>query len=154
MEPLRSVARIRAAPTKAQRGQEIDPGQFETPETVTFDPLPCWQHLSPEEQRQRVAHLVEEIEAEAAAERKRTGKPVLGVAAILAQDPNGHPDRPKKEPAPFVHAATKAARLAYREMYALFVAAYREAADKLREGNRAVLFPIGSFPPALPFVGG
>ena len=57
-------------------------------------------------------------------------------------------------PAPFVHAATKAARLAFREAYALFVAAYREAADKLRKGNRAALFPIGSFPPALPFVGG
>jgi hypothetical protein len=118
---------------------------------VTFDSLPCWQHLSPEEQRKRVAHLVEEIEAEAAAERRRTGKLVLGVAAILAQDPHDRPERPKKEPAPF---ATKAARLAFREAYALFVAAYREAADKLRKGNRAALFPVGSFPPALPFVGG
>ena len=81
-------------------------------------------------------------------------KPVLGVAAILAQNPHDHPERPKKEPAPFVHAATKAARLAFREAYALFVAAYREAADKLRKGDRAALFPIGSFPPALPFVGG
>ena len=53
-----------------------------------------------------------------------------------------------------MHAATKAARLAFREMYALFVAAYREAAETLRKGNRAALFPIGSFPPALPFVGG
>ena len=72
----------------------------------------------------------------------------------MAQDPHAHPERPKKEPAPFVHAATKAARLVFREAYALFVAAYREAADKLRKGNRAALFPVGSFPPALPFVGG
>jgi hypothetical protein len=50
--------------------------------------------------------------------------------------------------------ATKAARLAFREMYALFVAAYREAAEKLRKGDRTACFPIGSFPPALPFVGG
>ncbi len=121
---------------------------------MTLDPLPCWQHLSPDEQRRRVACLVQEIEAEAAAERKRTGKPVLGVAAILAQDPHDYPERPKKEPAPFIHAATKAARLAFWEAYALFVAAYREAADKLLKGNRAALFPIGSFPPALPFVGG
>ncbi len=27
-------------------------------------------------------------------------------------------------------------------------------ADKLRKGNRTVLFPRGCFPPALPFVGG
>jgi hypothetical protein len=38
--------------------------------------------------------------------------------------------------------------------YALFVAAYRDAAEKLRAGVRNVAFPIGSFPPALPFVGG
>jgi hypothetical protein len=154
-EPLDGIWHERKQETRAHnRGQEVDPGQFETPETVTFDPLPCWRHLSPEEQRRRVAHLVEEIEAEAGAERRRTGKPVLGVAAILAQDPHDHPERPKKGPAPFVHAATKAARLAFREAYALFVAAYREAADKLRQGNRAALFPIGCFPPALPFVGG
>ena len=47
-----------------------------------------------------------------------------------------------------------AAPLACREMYALFVAAYREAAGKLRKGYRGARFPIGSFPPALPFVGG
>ena len=49
-------------------------------------------------------------EAEAAAKRKREGKPVLGVAAILAQDPHDHPGHPKKEPPPFVHAAIEAAR--------------------------------------------
>jgi hypothetical protein len=38
--------------------------------------------------------------------------------------------------------------------YALFVAAYRDAAEKLRAGVRNVVFPIGSFPPALPFVDG
>ena len=37
--------------------------------------------------------------------------------------------------------------------YALFVAAYRTAAEKLRAGIRDVVFPQGSFPPALPFVG-
>jgi hypothetical protein len=31
--------------------------------------------------------LVEEIEEEAVVDRAQTGKPVLGVAAILAQDP-------------------------------------------------------------------
>jgi REP element-mobilizing transposase RayT len=154
-EPLEGIWHERKQETRARnRGKKVEPGQFETRETVTFDPLPCWQHLAPQEQRRRVARLVEEIEAEGAAERKRTGKPVLGVAAILAQDPHDHPERPKKSPAPFVHAATKAARLAFREAYALFVAAYREAAAKLRKGDRTAVFPLGSFPPALPFVGG
>jgi REP element-mobilizing transposase RayT len=154
-EPLEGTWREREQETRARnRGQEVDPSQFETPETFTLDSLPCWRHLSPEEQRRRVAHLVEEIEAEAAAKRKREGKPVLGVAAILAQNPHAHPERPKKSPAPLVHAATKAARLFFREAYAWFVAAYREAAEKLRKGNLGARFPVGSFPPALPFVGG
>ena len=68
--------------------------------------------------------------------------------------PSCPPERPKKSPAPLVHAATKAARLFFREAYALFVAAYREAAEKLRKGDRGARFPTGIFPPALPFVGG
>lgn len=38
------------------------------------------------------------------------------------------------------------------EAYAWFVAAFREAADKLRVGDRNAAFPIGSFPPRLPSV--
>ena len=40
------------------------------------------------------------------------------------------------------------------EAYRWFVAAFREAAERLRAGDRNALFPLGSFPPALPFVGG
>ena len=38
------------------------------------------------------------------------------------------------------------------ETYAWFVACFREAAAKLRAGDRLVRFPEGSFPPGLPFV--
>jgi hypothetical protein len=37
-------------------------------------------------------------------------------------------------------------------MYARFVAAFREAAEQLRAGDRSAKFPDGSFPPSLPFV--
>jgi len=40
------------------------------------------------------------------------------------------------------------------EAYAWFVAAFRDASEKLRAGDRNAAFPLGSFPPALPFVGG
>jgi hypothetical protein len=39
-----------------------------------------------------------------------------------------------------------------RQAYATFVAAFREASDRLRAGDRTARFPIGSFPPGLPFV--
>lgn len=45
-------------------------------------------------------------------------------------------------------------RLALYQSYAWFVAAFREAAEKLRRGDRTACFSAGSFPPALPFVAG
>jgi hypothetical protein len=38
------------------------------------------------------------------------------------------------------------------EAYSAFVLAFREAADKLKAGDRTARFPLGSFPPGLPFV--
>jgi hypothetical protein len=55
---------------------------------------------------------------------------------------------------PAVYAASKAVRRELWDAYALFMAAYREAAEKLRAGVRNVVFPSGSFLPALPFVSG
>jgi hypothetical protein len=50
------------------------------------------------------------------------------------------------------HTAGRRAYLELREAYSRFVAAFRDAAEKLRAGDRLVAFPEGSFPPALPFV--
>jgi len=63
---------------------------------VTLSPLPCWDHLSPEEQKKKVAELIREIEEEAAAQREATGKPVLGSAAVLKQHQHERPNRPKE----------------------------------------------------------
>jgi len=98
--------------------------------------------------------LVAEIEMEATARRHRTGSKVLGAAAVRGQHPFDRPRKPKRSPAPLFHAATKAARQELYTAYRWFVAAFREAAEKLRTGNRAIPFPIGSFPPGLPFVAG
>ena len=98
--------------------------------------------------------LVETIETEAARDREQAGASVMGVKAILARDPEHRPRSMARSPAPRVHAATKAARKAFYEFYAAFVSAFREAADRLRLGDRNAPFPAGSFPPALPFVAG
>jgi len=49
-------------------------------------------------------------------------------------------------------AVKKAARTLFYEIYAEFVSAFRAAADALRQGRCDVPFPVGSFPPRLPFV--
>jgi len=136
------------------RREDVGRMRYATVETVTFSAIPCWAHLSPEIYRARIAALVETIESDAARERGRTGASVLGVRAILARDPQYRPSTLARSPAPRVHAATKAARRAFYEIYAAFVSAFREASERLRLGDRNAPFPTGSFPPALPFVAG
>ena len=137
-----------------RRRASFDPYRYATPETVELSPLPCWKDLSEETYQQRVAGLVQEIEEEAAAERQRTRKPVLGVAAILAQDPQYRPGFLDRSPAPLFLTASYSMWRTLYDAYAWFVLEFRSAAEKLRAGDRAAPFPRGSFPPALPFVGG
>jgi hypothetical protein len=134
------------------RGEEYGRLTYATEETLVLSRLPCWEHLSPEEYRARVAALVEEIEAEARLARLERGIPVLGLGAVLRQNPLTRPNKTKKSPAPRFHAATKAVRDGLREIYGLFLAAFRDAAEQLKAGDRSAKFPLGSFPPGLPFV--
>lgn len=76
----------------------------------------------------------------------------LGADGVRAQNPETRPRKIKKSPAPAFHALRKAVRKALWEAYGHFLAAFREAAVRWREGDRVVAFPVGSFPPGLPFV--
>lgn len=137
-----------------RRGENFGTYQYATRETLELAPLPCWKHLTPERRQQMAAAMASEIEAEAAARRESTGVQALGPAAILAQSPESCPLKTKRSPAPAVHAASRAVRRELRNAYFLFVAAYRPAAEKLKAGQRDPTFPMGCFPPPLPFVGG
>jgi hypothetical protein len=46
----------------------------------------------------------------------------------------------------------KKVRKALWAAYGTFFAAFREAAERWRAGDREAAFPVGSFPPGLPFV--
>ena len=128
------------------RGKEIEPGASASRETVHLSPLPCWEHLADEEYRARIADLVREINESGAAARAESQIPPLGPAGVRAQNPETRPKKIKKSPAPFCHALRKAVRKALWEAYGYFVAAYREAAEKLRAGDRSVEFPAGKLP--------
>jgi len=137
-----------------RRGEDLEPHRFAKPETVALSPVPCWEHLSAEVYRQRIACLLKEIEEEAAAERARNGSRVLGAKAVLMLHPHHRPTMIAESPAPLVHAASAAARRAFREAYRWFVIAFRMAADAFRRESPTGAFPAGSFPPAPPFVPG
>ena len=134
------------------RREAYEARKYATTEVVHLSPLPCWKHLSAELYRVRVAELVRQIEEAAAAQRQKTGVPVLGTDGAKAQDPEARPKKLERSPAPLFHAFRKSVRKALYEAYGWFVAAYREAAAKLRSGDWSASFPSGSFPPRLPFV--
>ncbi len=126
---------------------------FATEYTLRLEPLPCWAHLVPEQYRQRIAELVADLEADAAAERQIDSRPVLGAKAICSQNRHDRPAEPKRSPAPLFHAASRKVRLELRHAYGEFLGAFRAAAVQLRAGVTEVVFPAGSFPPARPWVG-
>lgn len=128
------------------RGEDFGRLKYATEEELVLSPLPCWADRTPEEYRQRVAGLVEEIEAEARAEREARGIEPLGVEPILKQRPHARPNQAKRSPAPLFHVVAKEARETFWLMYSTFVAAFRDAAEKLKTGDLSVRFPGGLVP--------
>ncbi len=139
-----------------KQGKDFGADTFAELEPLTFDQLPCWRHLDRGCHRARVKEMVESIEADAATDRRRRGIAPLGIKAIQRQNAKRRPRRAKRlgrSIAPAFHAASKKVRRTLMEGYRWFEATYRDAADRMREGDRQAPFPEGSFPPALPFVG-
>jgi hypothetical protein len=121
-------------------------------ETVELTPLPIWEGLSSEQQRREFRELLDSVrkeEVEGKSEEQGslevTNAAEKGTALISVAPP------PRRGGCPLVHAASRAVRKLYREAYRTFYAAYRRAADALRDGVDGVPFPEGCFPPALPF---
>lgn len=151
---LRGIWIDRTAEYRASlSGSDLGPEAFTWEELLELAPLPCWAHLSPVEYRRRYAELVKKVETDARLQAKRSGRSPLGAATVVQHDPHFQPNRVRKAPMPWVHAASKASREAFREAYRLFFVAFRQAAEKLRAGVLTALFPEGSFPPPLRFVG-
>jgi REP element-mobilizing transposase RayT len=135
----------------SRKRRPADPGAFETIEELRLAPLPCWKDLAQDRRRSQVCDLLEDIEHEGRRHEHRTGQPPLGRDFVLRQDPRHEPNRLRKGPAPLAHAASRATRDALKGAYRTFLAAYRQAAERLRSGALDVHFPTGAFPPALPF---
>jgi len=85
---------------------------------------------------------------EAASRAERGARPPLGAKRVLAQRTDARPRSPKRSPRPLCHAASRAARIAFKELYRDFVNAFREASHALRhQGELTVPFPDWSYPP-------
>ena len=133
--------------------KEVRRKDYTSTVTVRLEQLPCWRHLEWGKYVERIRKMIRGIEKDAEAERERQGVEVVGVEAICQRNPQTRPNELQTSPAPRVHAASKKERLAWREAFAWFVMQYREAAERLRNGDLDAPFPEGCFPPRLPFVG-
>jgi hypothetical protein len=69
------------------RGENPERLAYATPHELRLSPLPCWRQLSPEEIRQRVTALVQEIEEEAARDCRRRGVVPLGASSLSLRTP-------------------------------------------------------------------
>lgn len=135
----------RSRKSRAKRGNKPRPrSDFETTYEIHLSPLPCWARLSREEQQKRARRLVEEIEEAARARRLRTGKRPLGMARILAQDPDHRPDHIATSPAPLVHASSRQERNHFNDRYYRFLRRFRDASERFRSGETTA---IDDFPP-------
>jgi len=111
--------------------------------------LPCWADLEPT-QRQALAREVV-LGAAEQVRRERAGKPVLGVEAIVSQDPHSAPLTTRRSPPPLCHTVSLELRKAYEATYAAFKNAYRKASQLFRQGVTDVSFPEHAFLPPLPW---
>ena len=154
--PLRGVWYDRTARCVAGRRRDDARSleEFATEEVLHLDPLPCRdnQGLSANERQSLVAEMVNCIAEEAAARCRAEGTRPSSPSVFLRVDPHQRPQRTKRSPRPFVHAASREVRERFPEAYRIFSTAYYEAVELLRAGDRTASFPEGSFPPAAPFI--
>ena len=95
---------------------------------ITLAPLPVWADLDPAALRAKHAALVAEIEAEHA------GATVLGVAHLIAEDPDATPaTKLERSPAPACHAFCARVRDRFLAAYATFRDRYLRASERLRK---------------------
>ena len=126
--------------------------EFPSTETVRLTPLPFLQDKSTDEQRAFYVDTVREIEAQTAHMHQENGTRPMGARAIRRQRPHDKPKAFKASPAPIIHAANRETFWTMYNARQAKVAAYRDAAGRLKRGETDVRFPEGCFPPRLPFV--
>ncbi len=152
-EPLEGIWIDRTAYCRAlDRGEDVTLEDFTEHLSLELKPLPFQRHMSREQRRSMVLEMVRKIEEETVARHRADGTAPLGVEAVLAADPHDRPSKPKSSPKPLFHAFTQRAWHEMHEALSLILAAYRDAAERLKNGDLTVRFPENTFPPALAFI--
>lgn len=115
--------------------------------TVELAKLPCYAHLNQHQYATQMRKMVKSIEAQTALANRSLGRRSLGAKAVCAYPPHHRPETLDKSPAPLCHASSSQERRRFRDIYRAFVAAFRHAAQQLKDGVLDVVFPDYCFPP-------
>lgn len=136
--------------TKAQRLAHARGRKSEGEVNVLrLSPLPAHSALRPSRRKRIYRQLFAEIAAEA--RERRNGRPPLGAAAILRQDPTTRvPLERRGAPLAFTNDASQLR--AFEEEYGAYVGWFRKASAQHLAGEIGVKFPPGACPPAGPYV--
>ncbi len=105
------------------------------------------RHLSDKDYVLRVREMMAGHAKAAKRERARTGKRVLCIRSVVAQDPHQRRRHGKSGPAPGVRAVVKKTKATFKKAYYSFVGAYREALAALYAGVEEARFPSGGIAP-------
>lgn len=114
---------------------------------LRFTRPPGFAHLSQEAWDARVDAAVAEVERDAAAERRRTGRRVVGRRAIRRQSPFDCARSPeaRRRLNPRVACRNRERRRDTLRRNRVWLADYRQALRAYRAGNKSALFPYGTW---------
>ncbi len=117
--------------------------------TLTFVRPPEFAHLSQEEWADKLRTAVAAVERKAAAERKASGRKIVGRKAILRQSPYSCPKshKPRRGLRPRVAARNKWRRIELLQANKAFIARYKKCLEARRAGvpEVDVAFPHGTY---------
>lgn len=116
---------------------------------LVIDPLPTGDG---EEEGDFVEAAIEAREQRLAGERRRVGRKTLTRRQVLAQQWRSAPSQPSRSPRPACHASDPGLRAQFIEGFSFFVGLFRQASERLRDGDTNVSFPLWCYPPGLPLV--
>lgn len=112
-----------------------------------FTRPPGFEHLTQEEWKAKVATAVTKVEQDAAEERKAKGTSIVGRKAIRRQSAFARPSSPEPRGGIIPRVACKdpERRKDILRRNKLWLAQYKEALAAYRAGDKAVLFPPGTW---------
>jgi hypothetical protein len=123
-----------------------DDGPMPPVARLTFARPPGFEDYSHGEFSKLLLEAIGAVETQAAAERRQSGRRVLGANGVLRQDWRARPtsSEPRMAPTPGVAAKNKWSRIEALVRNKQFIALYASARELMLQGI-AVLFPAGTY---------